>query len=47
MASTQPKISKQADAGTTMDMTLIITQTLEIIRKTGSATSHNVIIAAY
>jgi len=28
-------------------MTLIITHTLEIIRKTGSATSQSVIIAAY
>ena len=47
MASKEQKISKQAVVGTTMDMTLIITQTLETIRKTGSATSHSVTIAAY
>jgi hypothetical protein len=37
MASTEPKISKQTAAGTTRNMTITILQTLDIIRKPGSA----------
>jgi hypothetical protein len=47
MTPKQLKISKQAAAGTTTDVTLTITETLEIIRKPGSATSQNVIMAAH
>jgi hypothetical protein len=47
MASTEPKISEQAAAGITTDITFIIPQTLEIIRKPGSATCQSVIMAAY
>jgi len=38
MASTGPKISKLGAAGKTRDITITILETLEIIRKPGSAT---------
>jgi len=38
--------NKLAVAGTTSDIILTILETLEIIRKSGSATSQNVIMAA-
>jgi hypothetical protein len=47
VAPTEPKISKQAAAGTTMDITFTIPQTLKIIRKPGNATCQSVIMAAY
>jgi hypothetical protein len=47
MAPKEQKISKQADAGTTRDKILRILETLEIIRKPGSATSQIIIMAAY
>jgi phosphoenolpyruvate-protein kinase (PTS system EI component) len=47
MASREPKISTQADTGTTTDITLTIPETLEIIMNPGNATSHSVIMAAY
>jgi hypothetical protein len=47
MASTEPKIIKQAIDGKTRDITLIIPETLEIIRKPGSATNNSIIMAAY
>jgi hypothetical protein len=47
MASIEPKISKLGDAGTTRHITLTIIETLEIVRKPGSATSQSVIMAAY
>jgi hypothetical protein len=47
MASTEPKISKQAVADKTRDITLTIPVTLEIIRKPGSATNNSIIIRAY
>ena len=47
MAPKEPKISKQAAAGTTRDMIITILDTLEIIRKSGSATSQSIIMAAY
>jgi hypothetical protein len=37
MAPKEPQISKQAAAGTTRHITLIIPETLEIIRKPGRA----------
>ena len=43
----ESKISKQAVAVTITDITLTIPDTLEIIRKPGSATSQCVIIAPY
>jgi len=46
MAPKEPKISKQAAAGTTRDITLTIPETLEIIRKPGNATCQTVIMAA-
>jgi hypothetical protein len=46
MASIQPKISKQAATGTTAHITVTIPETLEIIRKPGSATSQSVIMGA-
>jgi hypothetical protein len=46
MALKEPKISKQAVAGT-RDMTITILQTLDISRKPGSVTSHSIIMAAY
>jgi hypothetical protein len=39
--------SKQAAAGTTMDITLKIPETLEIIWRAGSPTSQCIIMAAY
>ena len=47
MALKEPKISTQAAAGTTRDITLTIPDTLDTIRKPGNATSQNVIMAAY
>ena len=47
MASTEPKISKQGAAGTITDITLTIPETLEIIRKSRSATSQSITMAAY
>ena len=47
MASTEPQITKQAVAGKTRDITLTIPETLEIIRKHGSATNQSIIMAAY
>jgi hypothetical protein len=38
-ASKEPKVSKRGAAGTIRDITLTIPETLEIIRKPGSATS--------
>ena len=46
MAPKEPKISKEAVAST-RDVILTISQTLEIIRKPGSATSQSIIMAAY
>jgi hypothetical protein len=46
MAAKEPKISKQAAAGTTRDITLTIQEALKIIRKFGNATSQSVIMAA-
>jgi hypothetical protein len=46
MASTEQKISKLRAAGT-RHITLRITETLEIVRKRGSATSQSVITAVY
>jgi hypothetical protein len=47
MASTEPKIIKRGAAGTIRDITFSIPETLEIIRKPGSATNHSIIMAAY
>jgi hypothetical protein len=47
MAPKEPKISKQAAAGTTRDITLTIPETLEIIMRPGSATFQSVIMASY
>ena len=47
MLSKEPKISKQAAAGITRHITFTIPETLEIIRKPGSATSQSVIMEAY
>ena len=47
MASTEPLISRQAVAGKTRDITSTIPETLEIIRKPGSATNQSIIMAAY
>jgi hypothetical protein len=47
MPSIEPKISKQAAAVLTRDITLTIPETLETFRKHGSATSQSVIMAAY
>jgi len=47
MVPKEPKISKQAVASTIRDIILSILQTLEIIRKPGSATSQSIIVAAY
>jgi len=45
-APKEPKVSKQAAAGITRHITFTIPETLEIITKPGSATSHSVIMAA-
>ena len=47
MAPKEPKISKQAFAGKTRDITLTITETLEIICKPGCATNQSIIMAAF
>jgi len=47
MAPKEPKISKHTVVGTTRDMIRIILDTLEMVRKPGSATSHSIIMAAY
>ena len=47
MALKQSKISKQATAGITRNTTFTIPETLEIIRKPGSATSQSIFISAY
>jgi len=47
MASKEPKISKQAAAGTTRHITFTIPVKLETIRKPGSATMQSVTMAAY
>ena len=41
-----PKISKQATAGVTRNITFTIPDTFEIIRKTGNATSQTIFMAA-
>jgi hypothetical protein len=47
MALKKLKISEQAVAGKTWDITLTIPVTLEIICKPGSATNQSIITAAY
>jgi len=47
MAHKEPKISNQAVAAKTRDITLTFPETLEIIWKPGSATNHSIIMAAY
>jgi len=47
MALKEPKISKQVAAGITSHITFTIPETLEIIRKPGSATSQRIFMAAY
>jgi len=47
MALEEPKISKQAAAGTTRDITFTIPERLKIITKPGNATCQSVIMAAY
>jgi hypothetical protein len=47
MASKEHKIIKPGAAGTTMDITLTITDILEIIREPGTPTSHSMIMTAY
>jgi len=47
MAPKESKIHKQAVVGNTRHITLTISDTLEIIRKPGSAISQSVIIAPY
>ena len=47
MAPKKPKISNQTAAGTARHITFTIPETLEIITKSGSATFHSVIMAAY
>jgi hypothetical protein len=47
MASIEPRISKLGVSGTTRHITITITETLEIVRKPGSATSQSVIMVAY
>jgi len=47
MASTEIKISKQGAGGTIQDITLTFPETFEIIRKSGSATTQSIIMAAY
>ena len=46
MSPKEPKVCKQAAAGITGHITFTIKETLEIIRKPGSATSQRVIMAA-
>ena len=47
MAPKDTKTNKQAVAVTTRDIILTILQTLDIIRKPGTATSQSIIMAAY
>jgi hypothetical protein len=47
MAPREHKISKQAVPGTTRDIILTILETVEIVRKSGSATSQSIIMAVY
>jgi len=47
MAPKEPKISKQAATGITRLIPLTIPETIETIRKHGSATCQSVIMAAY
>jgi hypothetical protein len=47
MTPKEHKISKQAAAVKTRDITLTIPETFEIIRKPGSGICHSVITAAY
>jgi hypothetical protein len=47
MTSIEPRISKLGAAGTTRHITITVTETPEIRRKPGSATSQSVIMAAY
>ena len=47
MPSIEPKICKLGTVGTTMDKTLTIPETLEIIKKPGIATSQIIFKAAY
>jgi hypothetical protein len=47
MALKEPKISKQAAADTTTNITLPIPETQYTKRKPGSATSQSAIMAAY
>jgi len=47
MASTETKINKQAVYGKTRYITFTITETLQIIRKPGSATNQSIIMAAH
>jgi hypothetical protein len=46
MVLKESKISKQAAAGITRHITFTIPETLEIIRKPGSATSQSILMAA-
>jgi hypothetical protein len=47
MAPKEHKIRKHAVAGTTTDMIITILETLDIIRKHGSATNQSIIMATY
>ena len=47
MSPKEPKISKQAFAGKTRDITLTIPKTLEITWKPGCATNQSIIMVAY
>jgi ABC-type spermidine/putrescine transport system permease subunit II len=47
MAPKEPEISKEAAAGITGHITFTTPETLEIIRKSRSATSQSIITAAY
>jgi hypothetical protein len=47
MGSIEHKIGKPGAAGTTMDITLTIPETVEIIRESGTTTSQRMIMAAY
>jgi len=47
MAPKESKICKEAAAGINVHIMLTISETLEIIRKPGNATSQSIITAAY
>jgi len=47
MSPKEHKLSKHTVAGTTSDMIRTILDTLEIVRKPGSATSNSIIMASY